>query len=506
MRLVTLLATVFVILVLVLGSTPAAFAQSCVVPDDGTGTVNLPPMSCSYHSPDDVWLIVDGLPAGATIEFDTDIADYVCDTSGGYCSGTLPPGFCEGAGGGLGGSFECFTLSLDMPAVGTGDLAGFNRHLVVNAEAEIHNAPRTPGDPVQVFAGDWYLLAGELFGDPDFCVFRVRGGTSLGLPSPGQTTLTELPTGDFQVDSFFDVTYQIEFAGCPGGALDGLMGTTTATVRVDTSGPPMACCMPDHSCAELVEGACIASGGIPQGAGSVCAGTDCGELCCPAPDDGTGTAELPTECPYSNAVQPMMVVNGLPPGTTLEMLAVLGDRVCAGSGGFCSESLGTGICEAPGGGLGGTFQCFDATLALQVTGTGDLTGFSRSLWVPTQVELHAGSRVAGDPIQDFPADIYLLDGELFGDPDFCMLRVRAGTSLGLPSPGQTTLTELDNGDYAVDSFFDVVYEIEFAGCPGSPLEDLSGTTTDSLTLYTCGALFADGFESGDFTAWALSVP
>ena len=35
-------------------------------------------------------------------------------------------------------------------------------------------------------------LQGELFGDPDFCTFRVTGGTDFGLPSPGHTTLTDL--------------------------------------------------------------------------------------------------------------------------------------------------------------------------------------------------------------------------------------------------------------------------------------------------------------------------
>lgn len=32
-------------------------------------------------------------------------------------------------------------------------------------------------------------------------------------------------------DSFFDITYRIDFVGAPGGALAGMSGSTTATDR-----------------------------------------------------------------------------------------------------------------------------------------------------------------------------------------------------------------------------------------------------------------------------------
>jgi hypothetical protein len=72
--------------------------------------------------------------------------------------------------------------------------------------------------------------------DPDFCTFRVLGGTDFGLPSPGQITLARRPDGKFEVESFFDVTYQIEFEGCPGSQLSDYAGTTTATARFHQGG------------------------------------------------------------------------------------------------------------------------------------------------------------------------------------------------------------------------------------------------------------------------------
>jgi len=84
-----------------------------------------------------------------------------------------------------------------------------------------------------------YRLEGELFGDPDFCTFKIIGGSDNGLPGPGQTTLTKLPSGDFAVDSFFDITYQIEFDGCPGSQLADYSGTTTATIRMQTGRDPV---------------------------------------------------------------------------------------------------------------------------------------------------------------------------------------------------------------------------------------------------------------------------
>ena len=101
------------------------------------------------------------------------------------------------------------------------------------AQGEIHTAPRTPGDPVQSFDTDMTRLQGQLPpGDPDFDLLRIVAGTGNGMPSPGHTTLTQLPNGNWNIDSFFDITYRIDFVGAPGGPYAGQSGSTTGTIRM----------------------------------------------------------------------------------------------------------------------------------------------------------------------------------------------------------------------------------------------------------------------------------
>jgi hypothetical protein len=60
------------------------------------------------------------------------------------------------------------------------------------------------------------------------------------MPSPGHTTLTQTggTTGTaWNVDSFFDITYRIDFVGSPVGPLAGRSGSTTATIRMQTGQP-----------------------------------------------------------------------------------------------------------------------------------------------------------------------------------------------------------------------------------------------------------------------------
>jgi len=214
-------------------------AQNCVVPDNGTGTVTLPPEGCEYMSPDEAFEIIEGLPPGTTIVLIGPLRNFFCCPVGcPGCSLPNPPGICELPGGTLGGDGECFTSTFDFMVAGTGELEGFIRTLSIPVFAEVHTGPRNPGDPIQEFDTDMFRLHSEIFGDPDFSILRITAGTDFGLPSPGHTILTQLPDGNFAVDSFFDITYEIEFEGAPGSILEGSSGTTTGIIRIETGGMP----------------------------------------------------------------------------------------------------------------------------------------------------------------------------------------------------------------------------------------------------------------------------
>ena len=206
------LLTASVFLLLAIGTSGDAHAQGgcCVLPDNGNGTVDMPPL-CPYTGP---MQMDEGLP-NSTIEIAAELGGFFATA--------------EGPGGDLGGTVATFQAVLQLTMEGTGDLEGFNRMLFLPVSGEFHCAPRSAGDAIQGFALDVFEVSGGLIGDPDFDQIDVSAGTTNGLPSPGHVELNRLgtPGAPFDVGSFFDLGYSISFEGAPGSVLDGFSGATT---------------------------------------------------------------------------------------------------------------------------------------------------------------------------------------------------------------------------------------------------------------------------------------
>ena len=207
------------------GSASAQINCPCVEPN-AAGTVVLMPTNCGepYLG---FMQISDGIPGG-TIDCNAELHTFLNNN--------------EVPGGALGGHTQTWDATLKLTMTGTGSLAGFNRIISVPVSATTESSPKSPGDAVQALTHQIATLSGELFGDPDFCTFRVKAGSAVPFaPSSGQTTLSRIggPGTDFEVESFFDIHYTIEFQGCPGSILEGMNGTTENTHRFQLCEAPV---------------------------------------------------------------------------------------------------------------------------------------------------------------------------------------------------------------------------------------------------------------------------
>lgn len=393
-----------------------AAAQVRTIVADVGGTSAFPPYATpGYRTPADVRQIVSGLPAGTEVVGRLSIIDIN--------HGVPTPG------GILGGEVHPFLARLVLELQGTGGLAFYNRVIVLPIlNAEAHTAPHLLGNLEQIFAANIFQLQAQILGDPDFDLLRVTGGDGFGLPSPGNTTLSPLPNGNWAVDSFFDITYRVDFVGRPGGTFSGLSGSTTTTARIHEGRPMRAVCV--------------------------------------SPDIG-GTADFPSSCgAYVGDPNADIIRDGLPTGGVLTATMRLHPTVP--------------FAIAPGGSLGGSHHEFGGFIEMKLVGSGPMAGFNRSVSLPILTgEADLGPFTPGPTPQGAPIDLSRLFGQITGDPDFALLRVIGGTDFGLPAPGHRTITRVAGGSWAVDSFFDINYRVDFVGDPGGALAGLSGSTVSS---------------------------
>jgi hypothetical protein len=150
-------------------------------------------------------------------------------------------------------------------------------------------------------------------------------------------------------------------------------------------------------------------------------------------------------------------------------------------------------------------EVFDSSVVFGIQGVGDLEGYARRIEIPdVDCTVYTGERTLHAESQTFENDMLYLFGELPSDDDFTRFQFSAGSDLGLPSPGETTLTKLPDGTFQVDSFFDITYQIDFEGAPGGPFEDMSEVFTDTVRMYAVGRVIPTVSEWG-LVAMALVV-
>ena len=159
----------------------------------------------------------------------------------------------------------------------------------------------------------------------------------------------------------------------------------------------------------------------------------------------------------------LLIANGLPPGSQLiGRLSVVRLNI---------------LTETPGGPLGGEITNLDARVVFDMRGTGVLAGYTRTLVFPVTLRIHTGPQIPGAAVRIFAVDVDQLQGQLpIGDPDFDLLRITAGTSFGLASPGRAILTRDETGDFLTDTWWDLLFRVDFVGHPGGPFGGMSGST------------------------------
>ena len=85
---------------------------------------------------------------------------------------------------------------------------------------------------------------------------------------------------------------------------------------------------------------------------------------CDVLDNGTGTVTLPPiGCEYLSPDEVHEIMDGLPIGTTIVFEAIHRNFICGNPIGTCSIALPGGLCEGPGGSLGGNADCFQSDAA-----------------------------------------------------------------------------------------------------------------------------------------------
>ena len=414
------------------------------------GTAVFPP-ACDdpsgRHGHRSQWFVpvmTSGMPAGSPVFGDMVLRKYVVTSS-------TP-------GGSYGGAILQFTGECQIDLFGTGTFASYRRRVVIPVTGTMHSGPRTPGANVQGFPSEIMALSGALLGDSQFNRLEIVAGAGHALPSPGHTTLSALPgiphgnSEGWNVDSFFDLHFRIDFEGQLGGPFAGRSGSTTSSMV-------------------MLLGA--------------------SQFSYPVMPDMGGTARFPVDGGYAGPPSLRLAVDALPAGSPL-----LGSLTLTA----------VSVTQTSGGALNGNAQSFSGKIDVQLTGVGANAGYSRLLTIPISGQSASAPRGGAATPQSFESDIVSVFGQILNDSDFSLFRVTAGSSFGMPSPGHTVFIRHENGSsWYSDSYFDLTYQIEFNGAAGGPFAGVHSVTT-SANRFQAGSSQQVGVEEPSSVDFRMGAP
>lgn len=133
--------------------------------------------------------------------------------------------------------------------------------------------------------------------------------------------------------------------------------------------------------------------------------------------------------------------------------------------------------QEPGGSLGGDVETFDSDVAVTVTKADGSVAAEEGLTVhiPVRSITHTSKQDPGAKRQTLQTAMWNLEGRIENQGGWKYFAVIAGEENGLPSPGETTLTRLEDGNVAVESFFKIRYRVEYLGAEDGPYAGLQGS-------------------------------
>lgn len=409
-----------------LSAAPQARAQvaydssPCYSPSDGLGRGVFPP-ACDhgFTSHESAVLMENGLPAGTAL--------------GGRLRMTKLVVTSATDGGVLGGRTVQFTGLMKLDIRGLNGLTRVNRRVSFPITGTFITAPQS-GDTLQSFDFQLVNASGALppNDDRDFATLSFLAGSANGLPGTGHATYKKDPSGEWACEAWLDLRYSMSFTGDSKGDLFGLSGTTTGEL---------------HTIAGRIR-------------------NDQTTL----PESGSGSIVWP---PANTEGRP-----GVTPGwfssqrlaPARALLVRMNLRATPGADLY------------PGGTLGGELSVGYDQLVLDIVGEGAWSHYKRTIIVPVQTFVNWGPKADHQAVQGRAADVHFLYGELAGDPDFGLLRVTGGTGFGMSSVGHTLARKQANGDYKVDSQYDLTYRIEWSGAPGGAFAGESGALQTTLEM------------------------